>query len=163
VGGWGGVFDAPARGCRGVEDSAPATPGLLRFREGIPGLILSCPLVEALASVLGWAVEKLVLSCPSVGALASCFVARKRPRCLHRVHGPNALPPLWGRVGVGGSSRRAPAAQQNWEERAFGTGPSFQSSRVGWRVLPPGRAPGAQRDSEERAPGTGPTFQHPGV
>jgi len=31
-GGWGGVFDAPAAPSRGVEDSAPATPVLFRFR-----------------------------------------------------------------------------------------------------------------------------------
>src|SRR5271165_5323962 len=37
-GGWGGVFDAPAAPNRGVEDSAPATPGLLLFREVISGL-----------------------------------------------------------------------------------------------------------------------------
>src|SRR5271165_6646531 len=39
-GGWGGVFDAPAAPNRGVEDSAPATPGLLLFREVINGLWL---------------------------------------------------------------------------------------------------------------------------
>src|SRR5579864_2029036 len=32
------------RGCRGVEDSAPATPGLLRFRDVIPGLFLAVAL-----------------------------------------------------------------------------------------------------------------------
>src|SRR5271165_6846390 len=37
-GGWGGVFDAPAAPNRGVEDSAPATPGLLLFRQVIRGL-----------------------------------------------------------------------------------------------------------------------------
>src|SRR5271165_4902723 len=40
-GGWGGVFDAPASPNRGVEDSAPATPGLLLFREFISGLFPS--------------------------------------------------------------------------------------------------------------------------
>src|SRR5271165_2340006 len=42
-GGWGGVFDAPAAPNRGVEDSAPATPGLLVFREVISGLFLRKP------------------------------------------------------------------------------------------------------------------------
>src|SRR5690349_23336997 len=50
---------------------------------------------------LGWAVEKFVPTYLFLGALRSVFVARKSPQSLDRAHEPDALPPLWGRVGVG--------------------------------------------------------------